>query len=156
MTSSRGSSALSALRPQELTLKLMTVTSLFPDMAGNIPFLKRDWFAGPLGLWWIWLACFHTSDFPLVSLSSHCTLGISIWYFQSNDTAYGLWTWSVKRSAPPLQILNLVLSELVHRTVWWCWGVTGSRTQTRLLVPPFLPGHLGKWKDLSESPCPHL
>ena len=42
MTSSRGSSALSALRPQELTLKLMTVTSLFPDMAGNIPFLKRD------------------------------------------------------------------------------------------------------------------
>ena len=42
MTSSRGSSALSALKPQELTLELMTVTSLFPDMAGNIPFLKRD------------------------------------------------------------------------------------------------------------------
>lgn len=42
MTSSRGSSALSALRPQELTLKLMTVTSLFPDMAGNIPIFRED------------------------------------------------------------------------------------------------------------------
>ena len=106
MTSSRGSSALRALRPQELTLELMTVISLFPDMAGNTPFLKRDWFAGRLGLWWTWLACFRTSAFPLVASSSHCTLGISIWYFQSKDTAYGLWNWSVEQVCTALADLK--------------------------------------------------
>ena len=231
MTSSRGSSALSALKPQELTMELMTVTSLFPDMAGNIPFLKRDWFAGPLGLWWAsWVAqmvkrlstmwetrvlslgwedplekemATHSSTLAwkiprteepgrLQSMGSLQVghdwatslslwgageygwheftpllfpwwprLHIVPWAFQSDiskattllmDSEPDSW----KRCAPPLQILNLVPSELICDTVWWCGGITGSRAQACLLMLPFLPGHLGKWKDLSEFLRAHL